>query len=55
MEPALLMFLEPALRCLLVMVVWYDSVALVLDLKLWSAGQLICNWIDIGAGLGVDA
>ena len=41
--------------CLLVVVVWYDSVALVLDLKLCAAGQLICNGIYIGAGLGVDA
>ena len=37
------------------MVVWYDSVALVLDLKLSAAGQLICSWFYIGARLEVDA
>ena len=47
------MTLEPAL--LIVSLWWFDSVALVLDLKLCTAGQLICYWIDIGAGLGVDA
>ena len=47
------MTLEPAL--LIVSLWWFDSVALVLDLKLWSAGQLICYWIDIVAGLVVDA